>query len=119
MFRRVFVDVVVPGFCRHDHGVDDDIPHVCRAALLDIPSRLRHVGRIGLPQALLAIPGIRYAVVSNGAAVCDLCSGVMRIRASVIVRPRTVGRSTKVVLSGKSNPLSANDPSSAMGAEVA
>ena len=51
MFRRVFVDVVVPGFCRHDHGVDDDIPHVCRAALLDIPSRLRHVGRIGLPQA--------------------------------------------------------------------
>lgn len=31
--------------------------------------------RIGLPQALLAIPGIRYAVVSNGAAVCDLCTG--------------------------------------------
>ena len=31
--------------------------------------------RIRLPQALLAIPGIRYAVVSNGAAVCDLCTG--------------------------------------------
>ena len=33
--------------------------------------------------------------------------------------PQIMGRSTKVVLSGKSNPLSANDPSSAMGAEVA
>ena len=32
--------------------------------------------RIGLPQALLTIPGIRYAVVSNGAAVCDLRAGV-------------------------------------------
>ena len=31
--------------------------------------------RVGLPEPLLTIPGIRYAVVTNGAAVCDLRSG--------------------------------------------
>lgn len=31
--------------------------------------------RVGLPQQLLTIPGIQYAVVTNGAAVCDLCGG--------------------------------------------
>ena len=31
--------------------------------------------RVGLPQQLLTIPGIQYAVVTNGAAVCDLRGG--------------------------------------------
>lgn len=31
--------------------------------------------RVGLPEQLLTIPGIQYAVVTNGAAVCDLRSG--------------------------------------------
>ena len=51
--------------------------------------------RIGLPQALLTIPGIHYAVVSNGAAVCDLRAGVrlyadcMPLEAAVDILRRT------------------------------
>ena len=51
-------------------------PEVARAArqgIVVVPATGRP--RVGLPEALLTIPGIRYAVVTNGAAVCDLRSG--------------------------------------------
>lgn len=49
------------------------LARAARQGIVVVPATGRP--RVGLPEALLTIPGIRYAVVTNGAAVCDLRSG--------------------------------------------
>lgn len=49
------------------------LARAARQGIVVVPATGRP--RVGLPESLLTIPGIRYAVVTNGAAVCDLRSG--------------------------------------------
>lgn len=54
-------------------GVRQAISQAINQGVVVLPATGRPVG--GLPQAFLDIPGIHYALTSNGAAVVDLCTG--------------------------------------------